>query len=235
MPARISARSAGPRHTASVTRRLPRWLVDVVETLVLTVVAFFVIQTFVAQPFQVHQTSMESTLEPGQYVLVDKLTPRWSPYQRGDIVVLHPPAGWEEGGDDTPFIKRVIGLPGDQIDIRDDGLVYVNGQALDENDYTFHDGAGDSQPTTPIGDTSSWTLGPGPAVRDGRPPRGVGGLARLRPDRGGVRHRPRVPALLARLDVRDPGPARLPLTRQRHPTSGGKVGRLGSRGETNSA
>ena len=79
-----------------MTRRLPRWLVDVVETLVLTVVAFFVIQTFVAQPFQVHQTSMESTLEPGQYVLVDKLTPRWSPYQRGDIVVLHPPAGWEE-------------------------------------------------------------------------------------------------------------------------------------------
>ena len=143
-----------------MTRRLPRWIVDVVETLVLTVIAFFVIQSFVAQPFQVHQTSMESTLEPGQYVLVDKLTPRWSPYQRGDIVVLHPPDGWEEDGDDTPFIKRVIGLPGDQIDIRDDGLVYVNGEALDEDGYTFHDGAGDSQPTTPIGGTSSWTLGP---------------------------------------------------------------------------
>ena len=153
------ARSAGHRHTAGVTRRLPRWIVDVVETLVLTIIAFFVIQTFIAQPFQVHQTSMESTLEPGQYVLVDKLTPRWSPYQRGDIVVLHPPAGWEDG-DDTPFIKRVIGLPGDQIAIHDDGIVYVNGSPLEEADYTFHDEAGDAQPTIPLGDTSAWTIGP---------------------------------------------------------------------------
>ena len=143
-----------------MTRRLPRWIVDVVETLVLTVIAFFVIQSFVAQPFQVHQTSMESTLEPGNYVLVDKLTPHWSPYQRGDIVVLHPPTGWEEGGDDTPFIKRVIGLPGDQIEIHDDGLVYVDGQALDEDGYAFRDTAGEVQPTTPLSDTSSWTIGP---------------------------------------------------------------------------
>ena len=111
----------------------------------------FVIQTFIAQPFQVKQTSMETTLEPGQYV-VDKLTPRWNPYQRGDIVVLHPPAGWEDR-DDTPFIKRVIGLPGDKVSIND-GTVYVNGQALDEAGYTFQD-----QPTTPLGDTKAWTVG----------------------------------------------------------------------------
>ena len=147
-----TARSSGPRHTAGVTRRPPRWLIDVVETLALTLIAFFVIQTFIAQPFQVKQTSMETTLEPGQYVLVDKLTPRWNPYERGDIVVLHPPAGWEDR-DDTPFIKRVIGLPGDKVSIND-GAVYVNGQALDEAGYTFQD-----QPTTPLGDTKAWTVG----------------------------------------------------------------------------
>ena len=70
--------------------RLPRWLIEVVETLGLTLIVFVVIQSFVAQPFQVRQTSMERTLEPDQYVLVDKLTPRFDPYKRGDVVVLRP-------------------------------------------------------------------------------------------------------------------------------------------------
>ena len=100
--------------------RPPRWLIEVVETLGLTLITFFVIQSFVAQPFQVRQTSMERTLEPDQYVLVDKLTPRFDPFQRGDIVVLHPPEGWDDE-QGTPFIKRVIGLPGETVAIGDDG------------------------------------------------------------------------------------------------------------------
>ena len=110
--------------------RPPRWLIEVVETLALTLVTFFVIQSFVAQPFQVRQTSMERTLEPDQYVLVDKLTPRFDPYKRGDVVVLHPPAGVEDDAG-TPFIKRIIGLPGETVRIGDDGIMYVNAQPLD--------------------------------------------------------------------------------------------------------
>ena len=67
-------------------------LFEIVETLVLTLIIFFVIQTFVAQPYKVQQQSMEHTLEPDQYVLVDKLTPRFDTYKRGDIVVFTPPA-----------------------------------------------------------------------------------------------------------------------------------------------
>jgi signal peptidase I len=130
-------------------------LFEVVETLVLTVVIFLGIQTFVAQPYKVQQGSMENTLQPDQYVLVDKLTPRWAPYQRGDIVVFDPPETWSSGGG-VPFIKRVIGLPGDRVDLRD-GHVYVNDVELDEG-YIFED-SGIQQPTEPSpGGPSEWLV-----------------------------------------------------------------------------
>jgi len=144
-----------------VTRR-PAFgcLFEIVETLVLTLIIFLVIQNFVAQPYKVQQQSMEHTLEPEQYVLVDKLTPRWDPYKRGDIVVFTPPAG---GGDEkTPFIKRVIGQSGDTVEVRDDGIVYINDRALDESAYLFRETSDDpTQPTTAPLDQSTWTIPPG--------------------------------------------------------------------------
>ena len=134
-----------------MTRRPLGCLFEIVETLVLTLIIFFVIQTFVAQPYRVEQISMENTLQPDQYVLVDKLTPRFDPYSRGDIVVFQPPAGWSEGPENTPFIKRVIGLPGDTIEVRD-GAVWVNGTKLDEP-YTY-----DLQPTTAAQEPAKWIV-----------------------------------------------------------------------------
>ena len=130
-------------------------LFEIVETLVLTLVIFFVIQTFVAQPYQVKQQSMERTLEPGQYVLVDKLTPRVDTYKRGDIVVFKPPPDWVQP-DNTPFIKRVIGVGGDTVEVRDDGKVYVNDIALNEP-YLFEDD-GVAEPTDADPERDSWTI-----------------------------------------------------------------------------
>jgi len=131
-------------------------LFEVVETLVLTVIIFLGIQTFVAQPYKVQQGSMENTLQPEQYVLVDKLTPRWANYSRGDIVVFDPPESWSAGGAGVPFIKRVIGLPGDRVELQG-GNVYVNGVELDEP-YIFEDN-GIPQTTEPsIGGQSEWLV-----------------------------------------------------------------------------
>ncbi len=126
---------------------------EVVETLVLTLVIFLVIQNFVAQPYRVQQMSMEHTLMPDQYVLVDKLTPRFDGYKRGDIIVFNPPPEWVQAQNE-PFIKRVIGLGGDRIEIKN-AHVYVNGVQLDEP-YTY-----DGQPTTVSGDQNSWVVPPG--------------------------------------------------------------------------
>ena len=130
-------------------------LLEVVETLVLTVVIFLGIQTFVAQPFKVEGASMEMTVLPDQYILIDKLTPHWAAYARGDIVVLNPPFRYS-GSTGVPFIKRVIGLPGDHVQLKD-GTVHVNGTALDEP-YVFAEG-GTRQATDPSpGGPSEWLV-----------------------------------------------------------------------------
>jgi signal peptidase I len=127
--------------------------VEVIETVALTLVIFFVIQNFVAEPFKVQQHSMERSFAEGDYVLVDRLTGRWSPYARGQVVVFQPPAHMAEGKD--PFIKRVIGVGGDTVEIRD-GQVFVNGAALDEP-YLFRNDAGITEPTE-AWDQTRWVV-----------------------------------------------------------------------------
>jgi signal peptidase I len=135
-------------------RRALGCLFEIVETLVLTLVIFLVIQTFIAQPYRVEQQSMERTLEPDQYVLVDKLTPRFDAYKRGDIVVFNPPPDWVQSAG-TPFIKRVIGIARDTVEVRN-GKVYVNGVALVEP-YVFA-AAGEPQSTETSTDPPKWVV-----------------------------------------------------------------------------
>ena len=154
----LAAVARGGPYTAGLVSQRPALgcLFEIVETLVLTLIIFVVIQNFVAQPYKVQQQSMERTLEPEQYVLVDKLTPRFDTYKRGDIVVFNPPEDWGDNG--TPFIKRVIGVGGDTVEIRDDGLVYIDDVALDE-EYLYSDEIdGPSQPTTTPLEQTKWTI-----------------------------------------------------------------------------
>ena len=99
---------------------------------------------------------METTLMPEQYVLVDKLSPRWDPYSIGDIIVFNPPETWSQGST-VPFIKRVIGVAGDEVELRE-GLVYVNGVQIDEP-YIFKEDDGTPQETIPApGGATHWVV-----------------------------------------------------------------------------
>ncbi len=115
--------------------------------------AILLIQYFVAQPYQVQQSSMEDTLSSGQFVLVDKLSPRFDNFHRGDIIVFDAPASW--GASSAPYVKRVIAVGGDVLDLHD-GNVYVNGVKLQEK-YVF---SGDTTKPTDL-THHSWTLQPG--------------------------------------------------------------------------
>jgi signal peptidase I len=127
-------------------------VVEVIETLALTLIIFFVIQNLVAQPFRVQQHSMDRTFAEGDYVLVDRLSHLWSPYARGQVVVFQPPASTDLK---EPLIKRIIGLGGDTVEIRD-GHMFVNGVALDEP-YLFENTAGVAEPTIAT-DQSRWVV-----------------------------------------------------------------------------
>jgi signal peptidase I len=100
---------------------------EVVETLVLTIIIFLVIQNFVAQPYRIEQMSMEQTLEP-QYVLIDKLPPRWADYAA---------AMWSSAPDTgTRAVHQARHRSARRPRRDQDGSVYVNDVELDEP-YVF--------------------------------------------------------------------------------------------------
>jgi signal peptidase I len=102
-----------------------RFALDLLETVVLAVVLFVGINLISAR-VRVDGYSMRPTLDDGEFVLVSKLSYFWGEVERGDIVVFHFPLNPDE-----ELIKRVIGLPGDTVQVND-GVVYVNDQLLDE-------------------------------------------------------------------------------------------------------
>jgi signal peptidase I len=115
-------------------------------------VAFILVlllRTYVFQLYIVEQQSMENTISPGSAVVVDKFSLFFDAPQRGDIIIFTPPTSAQAEAEPAatsnplmgllfgqskyiPFIKRVIGVPGDTIWVKDDGNIYLNGLQLDE-------------------------------------------------------------------------------------------------------
>ncbi len=88
----------------------------------------YVLINFVGQRTQVDGASMETTLSDGDNLIVDKITYRFEDPQRFDIIVF--PFQYQEN---TYYIKRIIGMPGETVQIGEDGTIYIDGEALTES------------------------------------------------------------------------------------------------------
>ena len=102
---------------------LSKYIIYILIILALT----YVIITYVGQRTRVSGSSMETTLSDGDNLIVDKLSYRFSDPSRFDIIVF-PPTGKKEY-----YIKRIIGLPGETVQIDENGNIYINGELLEEN------------------------------------------------------------------------------------------------------
>ena len=102
-----------------------RWILELMQTLLMAVILYFLIDTVVAR-VRVENISMLPTLREGEFLLVNKMAYRFGEVENGDIVVFHNPLNPQED-----YIKRVIGVPGDKVEVHD-YQVFLNGYPVKE-------------------------------------------------------------------------------------------------------
>lgn len=121
----------------------------------IAIAAALFIVTFIGQRVEVDGQSMESTLQDRDNLICDKLSYRFKDPERFDIVIIYP--------DDTKskrWIKRIIGLPGEEVRIDEEGNIYINGEILEENygKETIQD-PGLAAQTIKLGEDEYWVMG----------------------------------------------------------------------------
>ncbi len=114
--------TAAPETTQPIRRELRSWGRDLIIALTLAIVIII----FFYQPVKVEGTSMTPMISDQERIFINKFVYQFEPIERGDVVVF-----WYPLDRTKSFIKRVVGLPDDMVEIRD-GRVYVNGKLLPE-------------------------------------------------------------------------------------------------------
>ncbi len=125
---------------------------ELVETVVLSLVIFLLIRQ-VVQNYRIENHSMEPNFYEGQFVLVNKLAYRLGQPDRGDVLVFHNPRNTNED-----YIKRIIGLPGDTVEVRDQ-TVFINGEAVVEEFTHFPIAPGEYSGPFVVGDNQLFVMG----------------------------------------------------------------------------
>jgi signal peptidase I len=118
---------SGKEKITGVLGSIGTFIYSFIETVVIALVIAVVLYLFIMTPHEVLGNSMHPTYKNGEYLMANKLTYRFGEPQRGDVIIF-------QYSDTQDFIKRIVGIPGDTIMIKD-GNVFINGQQLNEDDY----------------------------------------------------------------------------------------------------
>ncbi len=101
-------------------------ILEFIKTVAIIILIAFFVRFYLIQPFVVEGSSMEPNFHNAEYLLVDKISYRFREPKRGDVIVFHPP-----NSPALNYIKRIIALPGEQIEIKS-GEIFVNSVRIDE-------------------------------------------------------------------------------------------------------
>jgi len=108
-------------------RRLTAFFLDILEVIVFAIAIFLFVYLLILQPHKIKGSSMDPNFEDGEFLLTEKISYRFREPQRGEVIVFKAP-----GPKKDEFIKRIIGLPGEKISIKE-GKVFINGRLLRES------------------------------------------------------------------------------------------------------
>jgi len=113
--------------TARFLGSIGKAIYSLIETILIALVLAIVLYLFIMTPHEVVGNSMHPTYKNGEFLMANKITYRVAEPKRGDVIIF-------KYSDTADFIKRIIGVPGDEVMIKD-GKIYVNGELLDESGY----------------------------------------------------------------------------------------------------
>lgn len=113
-------------------RLLGGFFLEITQSIVIVISILLIIYLFFAQPHQVNGLSMYPTFDNGDYLLTDKISYRTGKPKRGDVVVFRAPESAQcPTGTGCDFIKRVVGLPGETVEVKQNGI-FINDEMIDE-------------------------------------------------------------------------------------------------------
>ncbi|HKV43195.1 MAG TPA: signal peptidase I [bacterium] len=130
------------KRTGQIPQVTRQAIVETLDACLFAALLSLVIITFVVQAFYIPSGSMEPTLMVDDRILVAKFIYRLEPVHRGDVIVFRYPLNPQRD-----FVKRVIGLPGDRVQLRD-GVVHIDDKVLSEKSYTIKPDFGNYGPVT---------------------------------------------------------------------------------------